>query len=128
MSSNLVPQQGDVSVDHMISDMLRKIKDTDEMHLDAVKFARSYRRKFLDNWNPAFVGRVTLMVEESVDLIDLSSRIKSIKSVKKRKAADDLIKHSESSHYHDWSTKKNYLLLILQLAKYMVKQGGKINE
>lgn len=128
MSSNLVPQQGDVSVDHMISDMLRKIKDTDEMHLDAVEFARSYRRKFLDNWNPAFVGRVTLMVEESVDLIDLSSRIKSIKSVKKRKAVDDLIKHSESSHYHDWITKKKYLLLILQLAKYMVKQGGKINE
>ncbi len=106
-----------------ISHMLDQLESQEEMRLKAVEFARSYRRTFVDKWNPAFIGRVTLMTEESSDRINLDNRIRSIKSRNKQNLAEDLLKHSECSHYKIWNEQKEYILLILQLARYMVKQG-----
>lgn len=107
-----------------ISEMLSRIDDQKKMLSEAIDFARRYSDEFSNSekWNPAFIGRVTLMTEESEERIDLDKRISSIKTEKKREVAKDLLKHSESNHYRNWSDEKEYLLLILQLAKYIVKQ------
>lgn len=107
-----------------IGKMLDGMKFKEEMRSKAIKFVHEKKQKFISEWNPAFIGRITLMTEESTNHIDLKERINSIKSDRKRNLADDLLKHSESNHYKNWNDEKEYLLMILQLAKYIVKQGG----
>ena len=125
MEQKLAASKDIVNCNDNISKIIERIRYVDKMKEDAVKFARENKEKFISNWNPAFIGRVTLMVEESAEMADLNKRINSIKSKNKRLTASDLIKHSEMNHYDGWDNQKEYLLLILQLAKYTVKQGGK---
>ncbi|MBR6983953.1 MAG: hypothetical protein IKH75_10600 [Ruminococcus sp.] len=125
MGNKLAASKAVVQCNDSIKMIIERIQYADKMKGDAVRFARGYKEKFINKWNPAFIGRVALMVEESSDMTNLNKRIKSIKSNNKRNYASDLIKHSEMNHFVGWANQKEYLLLILQLAKYMVKQGGK---
>lgn len=106
-----------------ICSILDRLESQEEMRIEAIEFARSYKRIFIEKWNPSFIGRIILMTEESSDRINLNERIKSIKSKNKQISANDLLKHSECDHYKNWNDQKEYILLILQLARYMVKQG-----
>ena len=108
-----------------IAEMLENMKYKEEMRIKAINYAREKKVEFEQKWGASFIGRVTLMIEESSDHIDLENRISSIKSKSKKSLADDLLKHSESNHY-DWMDEKEYLLMILHIAKYMVKQEGKM--
>lgn len=112
--------------------LLQKQQDA-EMRLEAFKKAMNEenQKKFRD-LTAAFVGRVTLMIEEADSLTDLNNRIDSIKNEKKRDTAKDLVTIAKPEHYQkemEFERAREYLLDIFTLAKYTLKKetqkGGK---
>ncbi|MCI5911160.1 MAG: RAMP superfamily CRISPR-associated protein [Oscillospiraceae bacterium] len=108
-------------IEHLISEMDKN----EEMRLSAIDYARACKKDLID-LNSSFIGRVTLMIEESKDHIDLDRRIKSIKNKKKMEKIDKVIKHLKSERYRsDWKIEQKYLTIVFTLAKYFIKQEGK---
>lgn len=105
-----------------IHNMLERLEKQEQMRKSAVEYVRESKGKFKD-WNTSFIGRIALMTEEANDRKNLDKRIRGIKSKTRRVAAEDLLKHSESNHYKDWNDEKEYILLILRVVRYIVKQG-----
>lgn len=87
----------------------------------AVRFVRDHIKTFSE-WNPAFVGRVTLMTKQSKDLEDLQERLKCIKTKAKRSQALDLSERVVADEPGGWDAQKDYLLTILTVLKYRKKQ------
>ena len=99
----------------------------------AIDYALEKKSIFLnkDKWGAAFTGRVTLMLKQSDSESNFKARIDSIKTVSKKKAANDFLKNAfnkweSDPEYKTWEKKKEYLYIILTLAKYFLKEkkGG----
>lgn len=112
--------------------LLQKQQD-EEMRLEAFEYAMNEenQKKFRD-LTAAFVGRVTLMIEEADSLINLLARIDSIKNEKKKNVARNLVNNANPEHYQKelgFERARAYLLDIFTLAKYTLKKetqkGGK---
>jgi CRISPR-associated protein Csx10 len=93
---------------------------------EAVKLAKNLRDEgyfSAGRMNPAFIGRVTMMVDESTNRVALDERINSIKQEGKKRAAASLVNRLRSTfEQEEWGLEKECLLLILTLAKYYAKQ------
>lgn len=118
-------------------DDIRKMFDTlnkdENMRNAAIEYAVGKKNSFLDKnkWGAAFIGRVTLMLKQSDSENNFIARINSIKSDNKRKAAKSFLndafnKWETDPEYKNWEKKKEYLYIILTLAKYFLKErkGG----
>lgn len=112
-----------------IKEMFVLLEKDEKMRNTAVSYALSKKQNFLKDWGTAFIGRVTLMLEQSYSKDDFYKRIASIKANSKRTIADKLIKDAlknweSDPEYKVWSKEKEYLLIILTLAKYFHKEKG----
>lgn len=118
-------------------DDIRKMFDTldkdENMRNAAIKYAVNNKEAFLDEkkWGAAFIGRVTLMLKQSDSENNFKARIDSIKTGNKKQAAESFLKDAfnnweSDSEYKTWEKKKEYLYIILTLAKYFHKEhkGG----
>ncbi len=128
------PVTENTSVSH---DDIMKMFDTldkdEKMRNAAIAYALEKKSIFLnkDKWGAAFTGRVTLMLKQSDSESNFRARIESIKTVSKKKAANDFLKNAfnkweSDPEYKTWEKKKEYLYIILTLAKYFLKEikGG----
>ena len=128
----LVPQNTEASYEYTdIRNMFVTLEKDEKMRNAAISYALERKSAFLNNWGAAFIGRVTMMLEQSDSEIDFSRRIASIKSDNKRKLADSFIKDAANKwesdpQYKTWEKKCEYLFIILTLAKYFHKgyKGG----
>ena len=100
-------------------DQLNKDED---MRAAAVEYAAKQAFHLEKTWNAAFLGRVTLMVKQSDSKSDLDKRIESIKSKPKREAARKMLDNANPEHYGTWDRRQQYLLTILSVLKYRIKQ------
>lgn len=108
------------------------ILDKDEkMRNAAIEYAVENKNIFLIKWGAAFIGRVTLMLKQSDSENNFKARISSIKTGNKKQAAEFFLKDAFNSwasdpEYKVWEKKKEYLYIILTLAKYFHKEhkGG----
>lgn len=102
------------------------LRKDQKMELCAVQYARDQAYQLTKKpkiWTAAFLGRVTLMVKQSDSQSDLDSRINSIKSKNKHDAADKMLKNANPEHYGTWDYRQQYLLTILTVLKYRIKQN-----
>jgi len=128
----LVVPDTEVSDEHSdIHNMFVMLEKDEKMRNDAISYALKKKTAFLNNWGVAFIGRVTMMLEQSDTETDFRRRIASIKSDSKRKLADGFIKDAANKwesdpQYKTWEKKREYLCIILTLAKYFHKghKGG----
>ena len=108
------------------------ILDKDEkMRNAAIEYAVENKDIFLMKWGAAFIGRVTLMLKQSDSENNFKARISSIKTGNKKQAAEFFLKDAFNNwasdpEYKTWEKKKEYLYIILTLAKYFHKEhkGG----
>ena len=116
-------------------DDIMKMFDTldkdEKMRNAAIAYAIEKKKSFMKEWGAAFTGRVTLMLKQSDSESNFKARIDSIKTVSKKKAANDFLKNAfnkweSDPEYKTWEKKKEYLYIILTLAKYFLKEkkGG----
>jgi hypothetical protein len=99
----------------------------EKMRMSALDYA-SENKNMLIKLNSSTVGRLTLMAKESGSYSDLESRINSIKNLGKRRDALRILKDSNtnSTELRAGDLWKDYFLIILKTAKYMIKseKGG----
>lgn len=114
-----------------IKRMFEMLQKDEKMRNDAISYALENKKRFEDKWRAAFIGRVTLMLKQADSELDFENRIKSVKSTSKRALAEKFRKDAENKwesdpQYKTWEKKREYLLIILMLAKYFLKErkGG----
>ncbi|MBQ8012314.1 MAG: hypothetical protein IJ265_12235 [Oscillospiraceae bacterium] len=114
-----------------IKRMFEMLQKDEKMRNDAISYALENKKRFEDKWGAAFIGRVTLMLKQADSEPDFENRIKSVKSTSKRALAEKFRKDAENKwesdpQYKTWEKKREYLLIILMLAKYFLKErkGG----
>ena len=114
-----------------VEEMFAQLEKDEKMRNDAISYALDNKSSFLNKWGAAFVGRVILMLKQSDSEADFRNRIKSIKSQSKLQVADNFLKDAANKwesdpKYKVWIKKQEYLLIILTLAKYFLKEhkGG----
>lgn len=126
-----IPDTDTFDVHSDIRNMFVTLEKDEKMRNTAISYALEKKAAFRKNCGAAFIGRVTMMLEQSDSEVDFSRRIGSIKSVNKRSIADSFIKDAANKwesdpQYKTWEKKREYLLIILTLAKYFHKEhkGG----
>lgn len=114
-----------------IKAMFTQLEKDENMRIAAIAYALDKKSSFLKDWGAAFIGRVTLMLKQADSESDFCKRIASIKSMSKRIIANSFLKDASNKwesdpQYKVWSKKQEYLLTILTLAKYFLKErkGG----
>ena len=128
----LIAPDAEVSDEHSdIRNMFVMLEKDEKMRNAAISYALKKKTSFLNNLGAAFIGRITMMLEQSDTESDFGRRIASIKSDSKRKLADSFIKDAANKwesdpQYKTWEKKREYLFIILTLAKYFHKshKGG----
>lgn len=128
----LIAPDAEVSDEHSdIRNMFVMLEKDEKMRNAAISYALEKKTSFLNNLGAAFIGRITMMLEQSDTESDFGRRIASIKSDSKRKLADSFIKDAANKwesnpQYKTWEKKREYLFIILTLAKYFHKshKGG----
>ena len=116
----------ETAADKEIATFFAAADSDDARTQEAVKFARNHIQDF-DTWNPAFLGRVTLMVRQADSRDDLNKRVESIKSDEKRRQAADFLDKVKPDKYTGWEKQRDYLLTILRVVKYR-KKGAERRE
>ena len=86
----------------------------------AIRYAGEKYNTYRSDFNASFVGRLLLMVKQSADEADLDARIASIKTDKKRKAAQSF-KAGISEEYR--SDVLEFMRIALTVIKYKNKEG-----
>ncbi len=86
----------------------------------AIKYAAEKYNMYKSDFNASFVGRLLLMVKQAADEADLDNRIASIKTDKKRKAAQSF-KAGISEEYR--SDVFEFMRIALTVIKYKNKEG-----
>lgn len=116
----------DNEAEENISELISEIKYREDMRQKAISYARK-NAYVIRALTPSAVGRITMMTEEATDLLDLNSRIDSIRTKSIKKKASQFIQNSNPEHYNKngWGTVREYLLIILTVSKYLKKQEGK---
>jgi len=111
--------------------MFTQLEKDENMRIAAIAYALDKKSSFLKDWGAAFIGRVTLMLKQADSESDFCKRLASIKSMSKRTIADRFLKDASNKwesdpQYKVWVKKQEYLLIILTLAKYFLKErkGG----
>lgn len=123
----LVTPDTEASDEHSdIRNMFVMLEKDEKMRNAAISYALDKKSTFLNNWGAAFIGRITMMLEQSDTESDFGRRISSIKSDSKRKLTDGFIKDAANKwesdpQYKTWEKKREYLFIILTLAKYFHK-------
>ncbi|MGN0605988.1 MAG: RAMP superfamily CRISPR-associated protein [Oscillospiraceae bacterium] len=127
-SIRLTKNNSSCSIDtSKIDKMLEKNNEWEDMRIRALNYAES-KIKEIKKLNASAIGRLTLMLNESNDYYDFIKRIESIKTESTQKNALNIIKNSESEHELKnlgWAGQKEYLNIILTIAKYYKKQEVK---
>ena len=111
--------------------MFTQLEKDEKMRIAAITYAFDKKSSFLKDWGAAFIGRVTLMLKQADSESDFCKRIASIKAMSKRTIADSFLKDASNKwesdpQYKTWIKKREYLLIILTLARYFLKErkGG----
>lgn len=107
-----------------IKSMLETNLKWEDMRIHALNYAEKSKH-LIRKLNSSAIGRLTLMLEESDGYNNFMKRINSIKTKTTRETAEQIIKNSESNHEYkalNWSGQKEFLNIILTLAKYYKKQ------
>ena len=131
-STNIAPESPvSAETNNAIKAMFTQLEKDEKMRIAAIAYALDKKSSFLKDWGAAFIGRVTLMLKQADSERDFCNRIASIKSMSKRTIADGFLKDASNKwesdpQYKDWNKKQEYLLIILTLAKYFLKErkGG----
>ncbi|WP_044975913.1 RAMP superfamily CRISPR-associated protein [Ruminococcus sp. HUN007] len=108
-----------------INKLANVIKQQEDMRSEAIKYAKDNYRT-IRSLTPSAIGRITLMTEEASNLNNLKNRLNSIRIENTRKNAIRLINNAHAEHYvkeQGWEKAREYLIIILAIAKYMKKQG-----
>lgn len=96
----------------------------EEVKGEALNYALA-NREALTKLNPSFVSRVLNMVEQAADIIDLKTRVASVKDVRKRGIVSNVIE-SNSRFTQDPAWWKEFLKTVFIVIGYMIKQKGAV--
>lgn len=131
-SANIAPESlVFAETNNAIKAMFTQLEKDEKMRIAAITYAFDKKSSFLKDWGAAFIGRVTLMLKQADSESDFCKRIASIKAMSKRTIADSFLKDASNKwesdpQYKTWIKKREYLLIILTLARYFLKErkGG----
>ena len=116
--------------------MLFRSQQADDLRekarMSTVAYARRHRKRFgvsEDLLNPAFVGRLMRMAQESKSRGEFDGRLASIKSDSRRQRAMELLgiscrKSLGVSGTVEWALEQECIVLFLVLGKYFAKQAA----
>lgn len=130
LADSIKLNRADITSNHdvpNIKNMLEKNLEWEDMRIRALDYAEK-SKDLIRKLNASAIGRLSLMLEESKDYYDFINRINSIKTKSTRESALQLINASNSEHelkIVEWAGQKEFLNIILTLAKYYKKQEVK---
>lgn len=111
----------DIKRSEDLTSLLSRNDDIEEMRMSAINFAE-HNKSELTSLNPAFIGRVTLMINQAKDFSDLIARIESIKNDSKRSGTQRLIENARNIYEKFDEYWREYLKTVFTLAKYYIKE------
>lgn len=94
----------------------------EKLRISALDFAGEKFDSIKNTFNPAFVGRLLLMVRQAEDESDLNGRVASVKDEKKREQAQSFIKEAKELYGGEW---REFMKLALTVIKYKMKEAEK---
>ena len=102
---------------------VRRQREADGMLAAAVADAAGLAGRL----NASQTGRLTLMCRESACAADLEKRIAGIKSAPFRRTAEEKLLKAVASYgwENDWSKARHYILSLLTVVKYRLREEGK---
>lgn len=107
--------------DNRLLDLVEKNNAREKLRLKALDYVDEQYDKVKSVFNAAFVGRLLLMVGQSIDKADLAKRVASIKTDNKREKAQGFIRSAESKFGNEW---QEFLKISLSVIKYRMKEAG----
>ena len=107
--------------DNRLFELVRENEKREELRMKALKYADEQYENVRGIFNPAFVGRLLLMVGQATDEDNLDKRVASIKNENKRKKAQSIIADAEGQFDGEW---RGFLKTAITVIKYRLKEAG----
>lgn len=116
-----LPDDQDVNSEKL-SEIIKKDMTKEALRKAAIDYAEDKYQSIEKIFNPSFVGRLLLMVNQAENENDLKDRVASVKDEKKRKAAQTFLKGAKELYCEEW---QEFFILALTIIKYKMKEAGK---